>query len=78
MSRVDLKVGDVYKCPEGHIAYIVWISENEKVIAVKCPRDHLVKIEKVPVQTKYNSRYTKHATEQREVYAKDIVFLIRI
>ena len=37
-ERVELKVGDVYKCPEGHKANIVWISEDKKVIAVKCPR----------------------------------------
>jgi len=75
---MDLKVGDIYKCPEGHNAHIVWVSENGKVIAVKCPQNHLVKIEKGPVQTKSSSRYIKHATEEREVYAKDIVFLIRI
>jgi hypothetical protein len=37
---MDLKVGDVYECPEGHKASIVWISENESVIAVKCSYEH--------------------------------------
>ena len=47
-----ISFGDVYECPEGHKASIVWISENEKVIAVKCPYDHFVKVEKVAIQTK--------------------------
>ena len=33
-----MKVGDDFKCPEGHKATVVWISEDEKVIAVKCPK----------------------------------------
>ncbi len=35
-GRMELKVGDVYKCPESHEASITWISENKKVIVVKC------------------------------------------
>jgi len=41
-----LNVGDVHKCPEGHIGRIVWINEEETVIAVKCPRKHLNKVVK--------------------------------
>ena len=41
-----LDVGDVHKCPEGHIGRIVWINEEETVIAVKCPRKHLSKVVK--------------------------------
>jgi hypothetical protein len=41
---MDLKVGDTHKCPEGHMARIVWINEDKTVIAVKCPREHLSKI----------------------------------
>jgi hypothetical protein len=75
---MDLKVGDVYKCPEGHNAHIVWISENEKVIAVKCPHDHFNKVVKVAIQTKSSSPYRNHATEERKTFTKDMVFLIRI
>ena len=75
---MDLKVGDVYKCPEGHRASIVWISENEKVIAVKCPYEHFDKIAKVTVQTKSRLPYRNHPTEERKIYAKDVVFLIEI
>jgi len=75
---MDLKVGDAYKCPEGHNAHVVWISENEKTIAVKCPHEHFVKIEKVAISTKSSLPYRKHATEERKIYTKDMVFLIRI
>jgi hypothetical protein len=43
---MELKVGDVYKCPEGHNVSIVWISENGRVIAVKCPYKHFSKVVK--------------------------------
>jgi|GEM_PF-2479337 len=62
---MDLKVGDVYECPEGHRAIIVWINENEKTIAVKCSYEHFEKIEKVN-------------NKERKIYNKDVVFLIRI
>ena len=62
---MDFKVGDIYKCPEGHKASIVWISENESVIAVKCSYEHFEKIEKVN-------------NKERKIYNKDVVFLIRI
>jgi hypothetical protein len=75
---MDLKVGDVYKCPEGHNAHVVWINENENVIAVKCPHDHLIKVEKVAVQTESSWPHRNHAAKERKIYAKDVVFLIRI
>jgi len=75
---MDLKVGDVYECPEGHKARIVWISENEKVIGVKCPYEHFDKIARVAVKTKHKLPYGNHPTEERKIYAKDIVFLIEI
>jgi len=74
----SLKVGDIYECPEGHKASIVWISENEKVIAVKCPHDHLVKVVKVAGRTKPRLSYRNYPTEERKIYTKDMVFLIRI
>ncbi len=75
---MDLKAGDVYECPEGHKARIVWISENESVIAVKCPYEHFSKVEKVAIQTKSSLPYRNHATEERKIFTKDMVFLIRI
>ena len=75
---MDFKVGDIYKCPEGHNGRIVWISDSENVIAVKCPRDHFVKVEKVPIQTKSSSLYRNHATQERRTFTKDMVFLIRV
>ena len=39
-----MKVGDAYRCPERHEAKIVWISEDKKIIAVKCPRNHFTKM----------------------------------
>jgi len=75
---MELKVGDVYKCPEGHKASIVWISENEKVIAVKCPYEHFDKIAKVPIKTRHKQPYRNYLTEERKIYAKDVVFLIEI
>jgi hypothetical protein len=75
---MDLKVGDIYKCPDGHNAHIVWISENGKVIAVKCPYEHFVKVEKVAIRTKSSLSYRNHATEERKIFTKDMVFLIEI
>ena len=34
-----MKVGDSFKCPEDHKATIVWISEDRKVVAVRCPQN---------------------------------------
>ena len=75
---MELKVGDIYKCPEGHNASIVWISENERVIAVKCPYKHFDKIAKVADHTKPSLSYRSHPTEEKKIYTKDMVFLIRI
>ena len=75
---MDLKVGDVYECPESHKASIVWISENGKVIAVKCPYNHFYKVAKVADRTKPSLSYRSHPTEERKIYTKDMVFLIRI
>jgi CHAT domain-containing protein len=75
---MDLKIGDIYKCPEGHNARIVWVSENGKVIAVKCPYKHFSKVEKVTIQTKSSWPYRNNSTEERKIFTKDMVFLIRI
>jgi len=47
MTRTVLSVGVFYKCPEGHKAKIMWISEDKKLIAVQCPRRHFSKVVKV-------------------------------
>ena len=52
MGRMELKVGDSFKCPEGHEATIVWISQDKKVVAVRCPQKHLGKVRKVADLTK--------------------------
>jgi len=75
---MELKVGDIFKCPEGHNAKIVWIREDKKVIAVKCPRRHLNKVAKVADYTKPPLPYRRQGTREREIYAENIVFLIRI
>jgi len=75
---MDLKVGDIYKCSEGHNAHLDGISENEKVIAVKCPYEHFNRVVKVAIQTKSRLPYRNHATEERKTFTKDMVFLIRI
>ena len=69
---MELKVGDIYRCPEGHRASIVWISENEKVIAVKCPQKHLNKVVKVADHTKHSLSYRHYPTEERKIYTKDM------
>ena len=73
-----MKVGNFYKCPEGHRAIIVWISENEKVIAIKCPYKHFDKIVKLSDYTKPGQSSRNYIAEERKIYTKDVVFLIRI
>ena len=75
---MEFKVGDIFKCPEGHNAKIVWISEDKKVIAVKCPRRHLNKVEKVADDTKPVLPYRHRGTKERKIYAENMVFLISI
>jgi hypothetical protein len=60
-----LKIGDDYLCPEGHKATVVWISEDEEVIAVKCPKRHLKKI-------------VKRAGVMEKIYDNDMIFLIQL
>jgi hypothetical protein len=75
---MELKIGDIYKCPEGHKAKIVWISEDKKVIAVRCPQKHFDKVAKVADYTKPTLSYNHHATKEEKIYVKNMVFLIRI
>jgi len=73
-----LNVGDVYECPEGHKAKIVWISEDKKVIAVKCPQRHFSKIVKVVDHDKPALSSKRRRTKKKRVYVRNLVFLIRI
>jgi len=75
---MELKVGDIFECPEGHKAKIVWISEDKKVVAVRCPQDHLSKVVKVVDHTKPALSYRNQPREERKIYAKNMVFLIKI
>jgi hypothetical protein len=75
---MELKVGESFRCPEGHKATIVWISEDKKVIAVKCPQKHLKKVVKVADHTKPALSYRHRPRKERKIYVRNMVFLIRI
>ena len=38
---IEFKVGDEYKCPEGHTGKIVWIHEGMNMIGVRCSKTHV-------------------------------------
>ena len=78
MARIVARVGDFYKCPEGHKAIIVWISEDKKLIAVKCPQRHFNKVVKVADHERPALPSRRHRPKERKVYVRDLVFLIRI
>ncbi len=73
-----MKVGDTYRCPKDHQAKIVWISEDKKTIAVKCPQRHFSKVVKVPDKSESSSSVRRSRTRKKKVYVRNIVFLIRI
>jgi len=73
---MELKVGGIFECPEGHEAKIVWISEDKKVVAVECPQQHLRKV--VNVSKEPALSYRNQPTEKRKIYVNNTVFLIRI
>ena len=76
--RIELKIGDTYRCPKDHNAKIVWISEDKKTIAVKCPQKHFSKIAKVVDKTESSSSVRRSRTREKKVYVRNTVFLIRI
>lgn len=49
MEKIEYKVGQHYRCPECRSlrAKIIWISEDGKTIAVKCPCSHFVKVARI-------------------------------
>lgn len=73
---MELKVGDIFECPEGHNAKIVWVSEDKKVVAVECPQEHLRKVVNMNIEPALS--YRNQPREKREIYVKNMVFLIRI
>jgi len=73
---MELNVGGIFECPEGHEAKIVWISEDKKTVAVKCPRQHLRKVVNVNIEPGLS--YRNQPRKKREVYVNDMVFLIKI
>jgi len=75
---MKLKVGDSFKCPEGHEATIVWIREDKKVVAVRCPQKHLGKVRKVADHTKHTLPHRHQPMTERQTYLKNMVFLIEI
>jgi hypothetical protein len=75
---MELKVGDIHKCPEGHTAKIVWINEDKKVIGVKCPHRHFSKVKKVPDHNKPSKSIRRFHTKEKKVFIRNMVFLIRI
>jgi hypothetical protein len=74
---MELNVGDTYNCPEDHEAEIVWISKDNKVIAVRCPQRHFNKIVKVANRNEHISSRRFHTKEKR-VLVRNMVFLIRV
>ncbi|NIO37309.1 hypothetical protein GTO27_06340, partial [Candidatus Bathyarchaeota archaeon] len=77
VGRIELRVGDSFKCPHGHEAIIVWISEDKKVVAVRCPQKHLKKVVKV-ADHKRPAMSGHRPRKERRIYVKNMVFLIKI
>ncbi len=75
---MELKVGDKHKCPEDHEAKIVWISEDKKIIAVKCPKRHFSKTTKVADHSKPPISNTRPCTKEKKIFTKDMVFLLKM
>jgi len=77
---MELKVGGSFRCPEGHKAKIIWISEDKRVVAVRCPCEHLKKVVKVYLNdhTRTVRSYRNRPRKEREIYVKNMVFLIKI
>jgi hypothetical protein len=76
--RMELKVGDIFKCPEGHEARIVWIREDKKIVAVRCPQEHLSKVVKAVGHTNPTLSYRNQLRTEKKIYVRNMVFLIEI
>jgi len=75
---MELKVGDTYRCPKDHKAKIVWISEDKKTIAVKCPQRHFSKVAKVADHSRSSISVRRSRTKEKRVYVRNMVFLTRV
>ena len=75
-----MRVVDSFECPDGHKAKIVWISEDKKVVAIRCPENHLAKVVKEYLNDhrKPALSYRNRPRKEREIYVKNMVFLIKI
>ena len=73
---MELKVGGVFQCPEGHEAKIVWISGDKKVVAVECPQKHLRKVVNENIESALS--YKNQPRKKREIYVNNMIFLIKI
>ena len=74
---MELKVGDACKCPDNHRAKIVWISEDKKLIGIKCHQNHLNKVVNVAYHGRSSISNRRFPAKEKEIYAKDMVFLVR-
>jgi hypothetical protein len=50
----------------------VWISEDKKIIAIRCPHKHFDKVAKVTDYTKPALSHRHYPTKERKIYAKDM------
>ena len=73
-----MRVGDTCRCPKDHEARIVWISEDRKTIAVKCPQRHFSKVAKVADNRESPSAVRRFRTKEEKVFVRDMVFLVRV
>ncbi|MDQ1278847.1 MAG: hypothetical protein QG670_107 [Thermoproteota archaeon] len=75
---MELNVGDSFECPEGHNARIVWLSEDKKVVAVRCSHEHLSKVLKVVKHPESTPSYRNQSREERKIFLKNLVFVIKV
>jgi len=73
-----LKVGDAYRCPDNHWARIVWISENGKLIGVKCAQKHFSKMTRVADLTKSRVSPGRYPSRDKKVFVRNLVFLMSV
>jgi hypothetical protein len=76
IGDVKFEVGDSCKCPQGHKAKIVWISEDKETIAVRCPSRHFRKMAKVADHSVPPLSYGRYRTKEKEIFAKNMVFMV--
>jgi hypothetical protein len=78
LKKIALKVGDAHKCPEDHEAKIVWISDNERLIAVKCSQKHFSKVIKVADFSKSRVSLGRYPTKEKKIFVRNLVFLMPV